>query len=416
MESRFRRRTLMLVSTGTAVLFVGTACGNSATFVGAPDLEELDSAAQITLTPENETEDAPVTTELEVSVEDGELTTLTLTSADGETVEGDWRADGSTWVPAEPLSYETTYTARAVALDKHEIPAESETSFTTMASPGNRMGASLWNSSEYEYGNAMPIMIDFPRDYSVPEDKRDDVERRLFVESDPPQMGAWHWFSGNHLEYRPKEFWVPGSVVKVRLGLGGLPLGDGLYGMQDISGTIHISSTTRHIEADNATKQLTATENGEVVKTAPISLGKDSTPSYSGTMIVMERLAETVFDTTAACGGKVEGDDCYRTDIQWAERLTWSGQFIHSAPWSVGDQGTRNVSHGCVNVAPDDAEWIYNFTRLGDPVVVKGTGVELPYGDGFTAYDMSWEEFLEGSYLPAPDAEDDGDEESGNDD
>lgn len=409
MESRTIRRVLVWAGAATLAATVA-GCGSNAQFVSGPGSEAPpESIAAVAITPEEGTEEVPVSAELEIEVTDGELTEVVLESEDGETIEGQMRPDGSAWVPQTPLSYETTYTATATALDEFEVPTTAQTSFTTMSSPPNRVWASLWNGSEYHYGQATPIMVDFSRDFSVPEEERANVEKRLFVESDPPQPGAWHWFSGNHLEYRPKEFWQPGTVIDVRIALGGLPLGGDLYGEQDITGTIHIDSDARIVEVDNESKTMTAKKNGETVKSMPISLGKPSTPSYSGTMIVMEKLAETVFDTTnePGCNGEEDGDNCYITDIQWAQRLTWSGQFIHSAPWSVGDQGVRNVSHGCVNASAADSEWIFNFTKIGDPVIVTGTEQHLPYGDGFTAFDLSWEDFLAGSYLPAPDEYDD---------
>ncbi|TQL79271.1 L,D-transpeptidase-like protein [Stackebrandtia endophytica] len=382
------------------------ACGTDAKFVnGQGEEEPPESIASISVGPEDGTEKAPVSTEIDIEVTDGELSEVVLQSAEGDTVEGRMRADGSSWVPTSPLSYDTTYTATVTALDEFEIPEVQETTFSTMSSPSNRVWGSLWNGSEYEYGQAVPIMLDFDRSFSVPEEERANVERRLFVESDPAQPGAWHWFSGNHLEYRPKDYWQPGTVITVRFGLGGLPLGGDLYGETDINSTIKIGADARVVEVDNSTKTMTAKKNGEVVKTMPVSLGKASTPSYYGTMVVMEKLEETVFDTTnePGCDGKEDGENCYITDIEWAQRLTWSGQFIHSAPWSVGDQGVRNVSHGCINASPSDSEWIFNFTRIGDPVVVTGTEVPLPYGDGFTAWDLTWEDFLAGSYLPPPD-------------
>jgi hypothetical protein len=112
----------------------------------------------------------------------------------------------------------------------------------------------------------------------------------------------------------------------------------------------------------------------------------------------MEKKAATVFDTTAELGP----DEGYRTEIEYAQRLTWSGQYVHSAPWSVGSQGRRNVSHGCVNVSPSNARWLFDKTLIGDPITVRGTEDKLDAGNGWTAWDMSWKEFIKGSALPVP--------------
>lgn len=402
MKSRLSRRALTATVAGSFALVFVAACGSDATLVDGDgaDTASNDSAASVTVTPEDGTADAPVSTEIEFEVEDGDFVELSLHSAAGDVVEGEMREDESTWVPDAPLEFDTEYTTEVTAVDDEDISVTAEAKFTTMPDPPNRMDAYLWNGNEYEYGQAMPIMLDFPRDFEVPEDRRAEVESRLFVESDPPQEGVWHWFSGNHLEYRPEHFWEPGTEITVRFGLGGLPLGDDLYGAQDIASTITISDTERSIEVDDDAKEMVAKENGETVDSMDVSLGKSETPSYSGTMIVMEKEEETVFDTTENCDGEEDEEEgCYVTDIDWAMRLTWSGQYIHAADWSVDDQGVRNVSHGCVNVAPDEAEWIYGFARLGDPVIVNGTGTDLPYGDGFTAYDLSWDDFQAGSAL-----------------
>jgi len=92
--------------------------------------------------------------------------------------------------------------------------------------------------------------------------------------------------------------------------------------------------------------------------------------------------------------------DHYRADISYAMRITWGGEFIHAAPWSVGDQGVNNVSHGCVNMSWDNAVWLFGVTHIGDPVTVRGTEVQLVNGNGFTAWNMSWPDFIKGSALP----------------
>lgn len=419
MGRRFIRRVVSPVIAGLLIIATAAACSSHGKLISADDTKTAtkESAAKLTVTPKANAGDVPVSAELTAEVDKGELTGISLKDSNGKTVDGEMRDDDSSWVPAEPLEYETSYVVTATAVDDEDIEAVHESTFTTMSSPGNRMSASLWNSSEISYGHAMPIMVNFPSEYSVPEDMRDEVEKRLFVEAEPKQPGAWHWFNGHHLEYRPKEFWEPGSQIKVRLGLGGLPLGGDLYGATDVTSTVKIADTVKSVEVDDKTKQLVAYENGEAVKKMDVSLGKKGHPSYSGTMIVMEKEKESTFDTTnePGCNGKEDGKDCYITDVEYAQRLTWSGQYIHAAPWSVGDQGERNVSHGCVNISDANAKWIYDFTLLGTPVDVHNTGHELPYGDGYTAFDLSWEEFLEGSYLPPPGEASD-DESSGEED
>ena len=148
------------------------------------------------------------------------------------------------------------------------------------------------------------------------------------------------------------------------------------------------------MEVDNATKHMTVTQDGQVVKTIPVSLGKPSTPSSSGTMVVIDKNADYTFDT------RREIEDGYVVDVKFAMRLTWGGEFIHAAPWSVRAQGNRNVSHGCVNMSTENAQWLFDQTQVGDPVTIKGTEVDLAWGNGWTDWDVPWEEYLKGSTLP----------------
>ena len=54
-------------------------------------------------------------------------------------------------------------------------------------------------------------------------------------------------------------------------------------------------------------------------------------------------------------------------------RVTYSGEFIHAAPWSVGSQGYANVSHGCTGMSTANADWLYHMTVRGDVVEYVGT-------------------------------------------
>lgn len=216
------------------------------------------------------------------------------------------------------------------------------------------------------------------------------------MQSEPPQPGAWHWFSPQRVEYRPATWWQPGTTLTVRIALGGLPLGGGWYGDMDRTATATIARTRVEMRVTNWPKRMQVYENGTLARTFPVSLGKPDAPSSSGHMVVMAKAAHTVFDTRGIPG------ENYVAPVDDAQRLTWGGEFIHSAPWSVGDQGHRNVSHGCVNVAPDDARWLFERTHVGDPVTVTGTGTKLAAGNGWTGWDMNWSTFIAGSALPVP--------------
>ncbi len=389
-----RRERGVALAALVAVLCLVGCTGGGARFVQPSG----SASAGVTLgvIPADKATDVPVSAEVGLG-QGAKLEAVELTDAGGKRVPGKLRDDRSSWVPDEPLDYTTTYTARVTGKNAAGTSGTQTTTFTTMSRPGNRMEAHLYMSDNATYGQAMPLVIEFKQG-GVKSADRAAVERRLFVTSDPPQVGAWHWDSDAQAEYRPKDYWQPGTKLRARLGLGGLPVGGGRYGQQDITIEASIDVAKRIVEVDNATKQLTARQDNQVVKTAPVSLGKPEKPSYSGTMVVMERLDKTTFDSSTY-GTPVNSADGYRTDVRFAERLTWDGQFIHAAPWSVAQQGRTNVSHGCVNVSPDNAQWLFNWIKVGDPVVVKGTEQRLNQGNGWTAWDLSWEDFLKGSAL-----------------
>jgi len=389
---------LLLVTAGL------TGCGNDPKWHGkgaAPSPGASGAAGGgLAVTPADQANDVPVSAEIAAKVDGGTVTGVKLVDAAGATVAGAPRADGSSWVPAEPLKYTTKYTATVTAKDAKGRQATGTTTFTTMARPGNRMDAHLYLGDNQVYGQAMPVVVEFGQG-GVKQANRAAVERRLFVTTDPPQPGVWHWDSDIQIEYRAKEYWQPGTKITVRLALGGLPIGDGRYGAVDISTKSAIDTVRRSIEVDDATKHLIATQDGQQVQNYPVSLGRPEKPSFSGTFVIIERLDKTVFDSSTY-GTPVNSADGYRTDIQFAERLTWDGQFVHAAPWSVAQQGHTDVSHGCVNVSTENGQWLYNWLKVGDPVTVKGTGRSNTPGNGWTAWDMTWDKFVAGSALGAP--------------
>ncbi|MDI1465876.1 Ig-like domain-containing protein [Catellatospora sp. KI3] len=357
------------------------------------------SAAPVPLTlalsPAVDAKNQPASTEIGTRLTGGKVQSVTLTDAGGAKVAGRMRADGSSWVPDKPLKYGKKYAATVVAAAPDGQTVTQQTSFTTMGKPGKRGGSGLYLFADREYGVAMPVVVEFTK--PIADSARAAVEKRLFVTTDPPQPGIWHWTGPQQVMYRAPEYWQPGTKIKVRVAFEGVPLGGGRYGDQDRYGEGNISKDRVELFVDNANKQMRVMKNGTLLKTLPVSLGKASTPSSSGTMVIMDKLVKTVFDTTGQ-----PGVDHYRVDIEYAQRLTWNGEYIHAAPWSVQHQGKRNVSHGCVNVSMANAKYLFNLTRIGDPVTVKGTERKLKSGNGFTAWDLDWDDYVKGSALPVP--------------
>ncbi|MGS2616564.1 Ig-like domain-containing protein [Micromonospora sp. LZ34] len=350
------------------------------------------AAATIT-EPQADAKDVPASTGITFTTKDAQETTVELKDSTGKSVEGELAADGKSWLPAGALEYGETYTATVTATGDDGRPATATNTFTTMEKPDKQVRVSSFLGDGQVVGVGMPLIVKFSR--AVPEDYRDDVQRRMTVTSTPAQEGIWHWVSPTEIRYRPKEFWKADSTVSYRVQAGGLPMGDGWYGRADLTVDVKIGPSLI-MTVDNKTKRMTVRKNGAVVKTIPISLGKKSTPSSSGTMVVIEKLRKTVFDTFEELGPE-EG---YRTKIDYAQRLTWGGEFIHAAPWSEGQQGRVNVSHGCVNVSMANGAWLFANTRIGDPITVKGTERKLQNGNGWTDWNMSWDEYVKGSALP----------------
>ncbi|MFG1650933.1 Ig-like domain-containing protein [Micromonospora sp. NPDC049275] len=398
---RGRRRVLAAGLLAVALAFT-SACtadegGKPSSWQGGSESPATKATATIS-EPAADAKDVPASTGITFTTKDAEETTVDLKDAAGKAVEGTLAKDGKTWLPKGALAYGTSYTATVTATGDDGRPATATSTFTTMAKPAKQIRVSSFLGDNQVVGVGMPLIVKFDR--AVPEDYRDDVQRRMTVTSTPAQEGIWHWVSPTEIRYRPKVFWKANSKVSYRVQAGGLPMGDGYYGRSDLSVDIKIGSSLI-MTVDNKTKRMTVTRNGSVIKTIPVSLGKKSTPSSSGTMVVIEKLRKTVFDTMEELGP----DEGYRTKIDFAQRLTWGGEFIHAAPWSEGQQGSVNVSHGCVNVSMANGDWLFRNTQVGDPITVKGTERKLQNGNGWTDWNMSWDEYVKGSALPYdPDA------------
>jgi lipoprotein-anchoring transpeptidase ErfK/SrfK len=332
------------------------------------------------------TVDSPVT----VSAEDGVLGAVTMSDEDGATVAGRLSPDGLKWVTTDPLGYNERYTLSAQSLGLGGVTSRSMT-FETH-SPENLTMPYLLPGDGEVVGVGQPVAVRF--DENIP--NRLDAEKAITVTANPPVEGAFYWLSNREVRWRPQNYWKPGTMVDVAVNTYGVDLGDGLFGQENV--TTHFTIGDEIVAtADDDSKTLTIRRNGEVIKTMPISMGKSNTPTNNGTYIIGDRFSHLVMDSSTY-GVPSNSPNGYRTEVDWATQMSYSGIYVHGAPWSVGSQGYSNVSHGCLNVSTSNAQWFYENTKRGDIVdVVNTVGSTLPGTDGLGDWNVPWDQWKAGN-------------------
>ena len=217
-------------------------------------------------------------------------------------------------------------------------------------------------------GVAKPLAINFAR----PIADRQMAQAAVHVSSVPPVPGKFYWLSDTQLRWRPINFWPANTTVNV-----------------DASGTKSSFRTGESLVAtvDNTTHQMTVVRNGTVEKTFPVSMGKTGHDTPNGTYYVLEKFPSIVMDS-ATYGVPSDSAQGYKLTVQNAVRIDNSGNFVHSAPWSVADQGKRNVSHGCINLSAANAQWFFDNFGSGDPIVVKNSAGTYSQNDGAQDWQM----------------------------
>ena len=213
-------------------------------------------------------------------------------------------------------------------------------------------------------GVAKPIIINFQR----PIANRPMAEQAIHITSSPPVPGKFYWMSDTQVRWRPIDFWPANTTVNI-----------------DASGAKSSFRTGDSLIAtiDDKSHQMIIGRNGKIEKTFPVSMGRPDGKheTKNGTYYVLEKFASVVMDS-ATYGVPTNSPEGYKLTVQNAVRIDNSGAFVHSAPWSVGDQGKRNVSHGCINLSPANAQWFYDNFGSGDPVVIKNSVGTYNQNDG----------------------------------
>jgi lipoprotein-anchoring transpeptidase ErfK/SrfK len=390
-----RRQTLTALGLAGVGVTGLAACKQQPSFQEPDNVINPPKAAATIESPAAGATDVPAGQEFVFASTNAVETKFELLDAAGAVVAGAPHPDGSGWLPAKMLTHGAAYTAKVTAKGDDGKEATASSEFTVMAKPSNEVRVTSFIPDNRELGSGMPLIFQLNRD--IPRDNRAALQRRLMVTTDPVTEGVWAWYNTREVHWRPKEFWKPGTKIFVDARVGGMPVGEGFFARVNVTLT---ATTGRQLimQVDDAVKpkELVVSIDGQEVRRIRVSLGKPEWQSSSGVMIVMEKLAKTIFDTTNDPNAR----ERYRTEVEYAQRLTYSGEHLHAAPWSVQQQGVTNVSHGCVNMSTADAAWLFEQTRQGDIVITSNTGQPLKYGDGWTHWSKSFEEYAKDSAIP----------------
>ncbi len=390
------RGTSALVTATALVLLAGCQGSGDGGTAAAPTTTAAPPPVAVAVSPADGATDVSPTVPLEISVTDGELADVSVVDGAGAEVPGsvaDSAEDPAVdvWTPETPLAYGTSYTLTATAEGEGAEPAEAATTFTTVT-PQTRLTPSIGPLDGQTVGVGMPIRVYFAR----PVTDKAAVERQLEVTSSTPTDGVWNWFSDTEVHFRPSEYWPENTDVTLDADLYGVDLGNGVWGETDR--TVSFSIGERHVSiADADTHQMEVYDGDQLVQTFPISAGSPDNPSYNGAHVVTEMNRHRVMDSSTY-GVPVDSPDGYRTPVEYAVRISDSGEFVHAAPWSVAQQGRENVSHGCINLSTENARWFFQFSQPGDVVEIRGSDAGTLRSDVYD-WTLPWEEWQAGSAL-----------------
>lgn len=314
--------------------------------------------------------------------------------ATGKAVAGTVAAGGHTWTSTGELDYASTYAVSVDTTGDGGTPGHRDATVRTV-SPAQQAYPSLIPApSSPSVGVGQPIVVRF--DHPVTD--RATTEKHLHVTSDKGQQGSWYWLSDSEVHYRPQAYWTPGSTLTVNTDLYGVDLGGGTYGATDRTETVQVHDAWV-AKADGRSEQMALFDNGRLVRTMKISLGSPGFPSHTGPHVISDKQPTITMDscTYGVCAGQ---PGYYKEKVDLDERISNDGEFVHAAPWSVGQQGSSNVSHGCVNLAPADARWFFDHFGVGDVVEITNSGGEpLPVYDTYGDWELSWAQWQQGSAL-----------------
>ncbi|MEL4504635.1 Ig-like domain-containing protein [Luteococcus sp. H138] len=340
----------------------------------------------------------PVDTQITITPTSGRVDSVTVEStASGrnavDQITGKINDKGA-WVASTRLDPDARYTVTATGTSDQGKTATKTLSFRTVSlSRSQEVFPTLTPVVNGPYGVAQPVVVHFDQ----PVKNKAEFERNMHVTSTPAQEGSWGWYDDKTVHWRPKNFWNPGTKVKLDANLNGVNAGDGRYGQLNRTLDLQIGKNQSGA-VDVAKHTITWMRDGKKIGTWPMTAGKPGFVTRSGTKVVMEK-AENIKMNSETTGIARDSAEGYDLKVAFALRVTTSGEFIHSAPWNAGNFGVRNASHGCVGMDEGQMYSLYSEAQVGDPVTFTGSDRKLEVGNGWTEWNMTWEQWKARSAL-----------------
>lgn len=332
---------------------------------------------------------------LKVKAAGGTLRQVQVTSGAGR-LAGTLAQDGTSWSATGRLEPGTAYDVRTVAersdgkrvvrtstFRTHELTLDDQTYASVAPLDGETVGV------------GMPVVVSF----DVPVTDKASMERHMTVTSSPQQAGSWRWLSDSEAHWRPRAYWKAGTDVSVDLDINSVSAGAGVYGQE--SREIDFQIGDAHIyQVDMDSYRMRVLSNGALLRTIPITTGEE--PAFttrSGVKVIMEKFRERRMNSETVGIGRDNPEYYNIAGVEYAMRLTYSGEFLHAAPWSVGSQGNANVSHGCTGMSTENAAFLYDMTLRGDVVEYVGTDRPMTLTNGYGDWNLDFPSWKQGSAL-----------------
>jgi lipoprotein-anchoring transpeptidase ErfK/SrfK len=333
----------------------------------------------VTITPGNGAAAASPSQGITVTAAGGTLRNVAV-AAQGDPVTGSYSAGRTSWHSTWALSVSQSYTVTATAVSGAGVTTTTTARFRTLT-PAATFYAEIFEGYKQTYGVGMPIILTF----SAPVQDKAAVERSIEIQTSKPVTGAWYWDGNQSLDFRPRDYWPSGTTVSFTGHFDGVEGAPGVYGYHTLTQTFSIGDSVIAV-ASTKTHKTQIYVNGHLKYNWPISSGKPGDDTPDGSYLTIEKSNPV----------RMVGPG-YDLLVPWSVRFTFSGDYYHDAFWSVGEQGFENVSHGCVNLAPADAEAYYKLAVPGDPVSISGSPRSGKWDNGWTEWFLSWDQYLKGS-------------------